>query len=79
MTTEIDKAVGIHLLELTKGIQINLLENEYVEPPICELAKHIITVGSKLATDVMRYLAVLVRGWPDELEDTRSSRKEPRQ
>ena len=33
MTTEIDKAVGIHLLELTKGIQINLLENEYVEPP----------------------------------------------
>ena len=33
---------------------------------ICELAKHIITVGSKLATDVMRYLAVLVRGWPEE-------------
>ncbi|KAA0894975.1 hypothetical protein [Oryzomonas rubra] len=31
----------------------------------CEFAKHVITVGSKLLTDAMRYLAVMVRGWPE--------------
>ena len=45
---------------------------------ICEFAKHIITVGSKLATDAMRYLAVLVRGWPEESEEIRTSEKKPR-
>lgn len=45
----------------------------------CELVKHIITVGSKLATDVMRYLAVVVRGWPKELDDTHSNVNEHRQ
>ena len=43
---------------------------------ICELAKHIITVGSGLLTDAMRYLAVVVRGWPEGSEDDRSKRKE---
>ena len=43
---------------------------------ICELAKHIITVGSGLLTDAMRYLAIVVRGWPEGSEDDRSKRKE---
>lgn len=45
----------------------------------CEFAKHIITVGSKLVTDALRYLAVLVRGWPEGSEDAHSGRKESRQ
>jgi hypothetical protein len=46
---------------------------------IFEFAKHIITVGSRLLTDAMRYLAVLVRGWPEGSEGDRSNRKENRQ
>ena len=46
---------------------------------ICELAKHIITVGSGLLRDAMRYLAVVVRGWPEGSEDDQSKRKETRQ
>ncbi|MGD0584572.1 MAG: hypothetical protein ABSA86_02200 [Oryzomonas sp.] len=46
---------------------------------ICEFAKHIITVGSRLLTDAMRYLAVVVRGWPEGSEDDRIKRKETRQ
>ena len=41
----------------------------------CELTKHIITVGSKLATDALRYLTILVRGWPEESDDTRRGSK----
>ncbi|MDR3581627.1 MAG: hypothetical protein P4L44_16830 [Oryzomonas sp.] len=43
----------------------------------CEFAKHIITVGSGLLTDAMRYLAVVVRGWPVGSEGERSEGKEP--
>jgi hypothetical protein len=46
---------------------------------ICEFAKHIITVGSRLITDALRYLAVMVRGWPEGSEDERPKGKETRQ
>ena len=45
----------------------------------CEFAKHIITVGSKLVTDAMRYLAVAVRGWPEGSEEGRSKGKDTSQ
>jgi hypothetical protein len=45
---------------------------------ICEFAKHIITVGFKLMTDALRYLAVIVRGWPEGSEEDRSKGKEIR-
>ena len=46
---------------------------------ICEFAKHIISVGSILLTDAMRYLAVMVRGWPEGSEADCSKGKETRQ
>lgn len=46
---------------------------------LCEIAKHIITVGSRLITDAMRYLAVVVRGWPEGPEGDCSKGKENRQ
>lgn len=45
---------------------------------ICEFAKHIITVGSRLLTDAMGYLAVMVRGWPQGSENDRSKGNENR-
>jgi len=38
----------------------------------CEFARQVITVGSRLITDTMRYLAVMVRGWPEGSENKRS-------
>ncbi|GFE61807.1 hypothetical protein [Geobacter sp. AOG2] len=43
---------------------------------ICEFAKHIITVGARFLTDALRYLAVVVRGWPEGPEEERSKPKE---
>jgi|GEM_PF-1364045 len=43
---------------------------------MCEFAKHVITVGSRLLTDTMRYLAVLVRGWPEKPEEDSSQKEE---
>lgn len=45
---------------------------------VCEFARHIITVGSGLLTDALRYLAVMVRGWPEGSEHERSKEKEHR-
>jgi hypothetical protein len=36
---------------------------------ICELAKHTINVLAKLAVDALRYLAIIVRGWPKNSEE----------
>jgi hypothetical protein len=36
---------------------------------ICELVKYIVKIFSKLAVEVLRYLAVLVRGWPQNAEE----------
>ena len=36
---------------------------------VCELIKHAISIFAKLAVDVLRYLAIVVRGWPKESED----------
>ncbi len=36
---------------------------------ICELVKHLINVFAKLAVDGLRYLAIIVRGWPKNAED----------
>jgi hypothetical protein len=35
----------------------------------CELLKYIVNIFSKLAVEAMRYLAVLVRGWPKNAEE----------
>ncbi|QEM68506.1 hypothetical protein FO488_10210 [Geobacter sp. FeAm09] len=40
-----------------------------------EFAKHVVTVGSRLVTDALRYLAVMVRGWPEGTESKRSEDK----
>ncbi|MGA7828794.1 MAG: hypothetical protein WCA04_14115 [Geobacteraceae bacterium] len=35
----------------------------------CELVKYIVNVLSKLAVEGVRYLAVLVRGWPENADE----------
>jgi hypothetical protein len=35
----------------------------------CELVKYIVNILSKLAVEALRYLAVLVRGWPPNAEE----------
>ncbi len=37
---------------------------------ICELVKYLINVVSRLAVDFLRYLAIVVRGWPQDSEET---------
>jgi hypothetical protein len=37
----------------------------------CEFAKHIVSVGSNPLTEVMRYLTIMVRGWPEGSEEKR--------
>ncbi len=36
---------------------------------LCELVKYLINIFAKLSADALRYLAVVVRGWPKEGED----------
>jgi hypothetical protein len=36
---------------------------------VCELVKYIVNILSKLAVEALRYLAVLVRGWPPNVEE----------
>ncbi len=35
---------------------------------VCELVKHMINVFARLAVDLLRYLAIVVRGWPKDIE-----------
>jgi hypothetical protein len=35
----------------------------------CELVKYLINVISKLAVDMLRYLAVVLRGWPEDSDE----------
>ena len=35
----------------------------------CELVKYIVNIFLKLAVEALRYLAVLVRGWPPHAEE----------
>jgi len=36
---------------------------------ICELVKHMVNVFAKLAADALRYLTIVVRGWPKNNEE----------
>jgi hypothetical protein len=36
---------------------------------LCELAKYMVNVFAKLAVDALRYLAIVVRGWPKNTEE----------
>jgi hypothetical protein len=36
---------------------------------LCELVKFVINVFAKLAVDALRYLAIVVRGWPKDMEN----------
>jgi hypothetical protein len=36
---------------------------------ICELVKYLANIMAKLAVDAMRYLAIVVRGWPKDNEE----------
>jgi hypothetical protein len=36
---------------------------------ICELVKHLINVFARLSVDALRYLAIVVRGWPKNHEE----------
>jgi hypothetical protein len=40
---------------------------------ICELAKQLINVLAKLAVDALRYLAIIVRGWPKNTEESEAA------
>ena len=40
---------------------------------ICELAKHMVNVFAKLAVDALRYLSIVVRGWPKNAEESEES------
>lgn len=41
---------------------------------ICELAKHIVNVFAKLVVAALRYLAIIVRGWPKNTEEGEEER-----
>ena len=36
---------------------------------LCELVKYMVNVFAKLAVDALRYLAIVVRGWPKTTEE----------
>jgi len=36
---------------------------------ICELVKYIVNILSKLAVDALRYLAIVARGWPKNVDE----------
>lgn len=36
---------------------------------ICELVKYLVNVFSKLAVDALRYLTIVARGWPKNVEE----------
>lgn len=36
---------------------------------ICELVKYMVNIFSKLAVDALRYLAIVARGWPKNVEE----------
>ena len=36
---------------------------------ICELVKYMVNIFSKLAVNALRYLAIVVRGWPKNVEE----------
>ena len=40
----------------------------------CELVKYTINVFAKLAVDALRYLAIVVRGWPKDSENAEDKR-----
>jgi hypothetical protein len=44
---------------------------------LCELVKYVISVFARLAVDGLRYLAVMVRGWPKDGDDTEDKREKP--
>ncbi len=37
---------------------------------LCELTKHFISAMAKLAVDALRYLAIAIRGWPKDGENS---------
>ncbi len=39
---------------------------------LCELVKFMVNVFSKLAVDAIRYLAIMVRGWPREGDEEKA-------
>jgi len=41
----------------------------------CELAKHIVNVLAKLVVDALRYLAIVVRGWPKNCEEVEEGKR----
>ncbi len=42
----------------------------------CELVKHAIDIFSKLAVDIVRYLAIVFRGWPQDDKERPDDKKE---
>jgi len=40
---------------------------------VCELAKYMVQVLARLTVDALRYLAIMIRGWPKEGKDTEDS------
>ena len=42
---------------------------------VCELVKHLINVFSKLVVAALRYLAIVVRGWPKNSEEGEERRE----
>lgn len=42
---------------------------------ICELVKYLANILSKLAADALRYLAIVARGWPKNVEEDEESKQ----
>lgn len=42
---------------------------------LCELVKYMVNIFSKLAVDALRYLAIVVRGWPRNVEGSEEGRE----
>lgn len=52
---------------LLKGLYILVLGAIFWT--LCEMFKYIVNVFAKLAVDALRYLAIMVRGWPKDAEN----------
>jgi hypothetical protein len=45
---------------------------------VCELVKYLFNVCARFAVDALRYLAIVVRGWPKESENPEEKREPSR-
>ncbi|NVN91822.1 MAG: hypothetical protein HXX11_14640 [Desulfuromonadales bacterium] len=52
---------------LLKGLFIMALASMFWM--VCELVKHLVNVLGKLSVDGFKYLAIIIRGWPKQVDE----------